>query len=163
MEEDVVDAERLNMANNRLSFNQAANRVRELKGKLDSGQFKRDVEKQINEESKISVSSPEQRRAYLLNAINGMDEATADGERVFLIITQSISSSYSRKQIGQFLKEILRAKINGHSNKQIAQYFGKTEKSVEALEELAKLELQTHLRRKGFTDDTPSNGGLIIP
>ena len=151
------------MGNNRLSFNQASNKVRELKDNLASGKFKRDVEKQIAEESKISVSSPQDRRLFLLNAINGMDEATADGERVFYIITQEIKSTFSRKQIGKFLKEILRAKIDGHSNLKIAKYFGKTEKAIEALEELAKLELQTHLRRKGFTDDTPSDGGLIIP
>ena len=151
------------MGNNRLTFNQAAGKVRELKDNLASGKFKRDVEKQIAEESKISVSSPQDRRLFLLNAINGMDEATADGERVFYIITQEIKSTFSRKQIGKFLKEILRAKIDGHSNLKIARYFGKTEKAIQALEELAKLELQTHLERKGFLNDTPSDGGLIIP
>ena len=151
------------MGNNRLSFNQASGKLREIKENLASGKFKRDVEKQIEKESQISIAPPNDRRAFLLNAINGMDEATADGERVFLIITQEISSSFTRKQIGKFLKEILRAKINGHTNKQLAKYFGKTEKAIEALEELAKLELQTHLRRKGFTVDTPSDGGLIIP
>ena len=151
------------MGNNRLSFNQASGKLREMKENLASGKFKRDVEKQIAEESKISVSSPQDRRLFLLNAINGMDEATADGERVFYIITQEIKSTFSRKQIGKFLKEILRAKINGHTNKQLAKYFGKTEKAIEALEELACLELKTHLRYKGFTDDTPSDGGLIIP
>ena len=148
---------------NRLSFNQAAGKVRELKDNLASGKFKRDVEKQINDESKISVASPNDRRAYLLNAINGMDEATADGERVFYIIAQEVKGVFSRKQIGRFLKEILRAKIDGHSNKKIAKYFGKSEKAIEALEELGKLELKTHLEIKGFTDDTPSDKGLIIP
>ena len=145
-----------------------------MKDNLSTGKFKTDVEKQIAEESKISVSSPQDRRLFLLNAINGMDEATADGERVFYIITQEIKSTFSRKQIGKFLKEILRAKIDGHSheenpnyrcncNKPLAKYFGKTEKAIQALEELAKLELQTHLEIKGFLNDTPSDGGLIIP
>jgi len=161
------------MGNNRLSFNQASGKLREMKQNLASGKFKRDVEKQIAEESKISVSSPQDRRLFLLNAINGMDEATADGERVFYIITQEIKSTFSRKQIVKFLKEILRAYIvevdesrgvtKSMVTRKIAKYFGKTEKAIEALEELAKLELQTHLERKGFLNDTPSDGGLIIP
>ena len=151
------------MGNNRLSFNQASNKVRELKDNLASGKFKRDVEKQIDEESKISVSSPQDRRLFLLNAINGMDEATADGERVFYIITQEIKSTFSRKQIGKFLKEILRCRIDGHSYEKMAKYFGKTVNAIKAIEELAQLELKTHLERKGFLNDTPSDGGLIIP
>ena len=151
------------MGNNRLSFNQASNKVRELKDNLTSGKFKRDVEKQIAEESKISVSSPQDRRLFLLNAINGMDEATADGERVFYIITQEIKSTFSRKQIGKFLKEILRCRIDGHSYEKMAKYFGKTVNAIKAIEELAQLELKTHLERKGFLNDTPSDGGLIIP
>ena len=147
---------------NRLSFNQAAGKIREMKDNLSSGLFKTKVEKQIEKESQISIAPPNDRRAFLLNALKGMDEATADGERVFLIITQEISSNYTRKDIGRFLKQILLAKIDGHSNIKIARYFGKTEKAIEALEELAKLELCTHLKRKGFTDDTPSEG-LIIP
>ena len=150
------------MGNNRLSFDQAAGKLREMKDNLASGKFKSSVEEQIRKESQISIAPPNDRRAFLLNAIKGMDEATADGKRVFLIITQEISSSFTRKQIGNFLKEILKAKIYGHTNKQLAKYFGKTEKAIQALEELAKLELQTHLRRKGFTDDTPSQKGLII-
>ena len=134
-----------------------------MKDNLASGKFKRDVEKQIKEESQISVASPNDRLAFLLNAIKGMDEATADGERVFLIITQEIKSSYTRKQIGNFLKQILLCRINGHSYKEIAKYFGKKELAIEALDELAQLELKTHLKYKGFTDDTPSQEGLIIP
>ena len=148
---------------NRLSFNQAAGKIREMKDNLASGKFKNEVEEQIKKEAQISIAPPNDRMAFLLNAINGMDEATADGERVFYIITQEIKSTFTRKQIGKFLKEILRAKIDGHSNLKIAKYFGKTEKAITALEELAKLELKTHLERKGFLDDTPSQQGLIIP
>ena len=92
-----------------------------------------------------------------------MDEATADGERVFYIITQEIKSTFSRKQIGKFLKEILRCRIDGHSYEKMAKYFGKTVNAIKAIEELAQLELKTHLERKGFLNDTPSDGGLIIP
>ena len=158
---------------NRLSFNQAAGKIREMKDNLSSGKFKSGVEEQIKKESQISIAPPNDRRAFLLNAINGMDEATADGERVFLIITQEIKSTLTRKQIGKFLKEILRAYIvevdesrgvtKSMVTRKIAKYFGKTEKAIEALEELACLELKTHLRYKGFTDDTPSHEGLIIP
>jgi hypothetical protein len=45
----------------------------------------------------------------------------------------------------------------------MAKYFGKTVNAIKAIEELAQLELKTHLERKGFLNDTPSDGGLIIP
>ena len=151
------------MGNNRLSFNQASGKLREMKQNLASGKFKRDVEKQIEKESQISIAPPNDRRAFLLNAINGMDEATADGERVFYVITQEVKGSFSRKQIGKFLKEVLRCRIDGHSYEKMAKYFGKTVNAIKAIEELAQLELKTHLERKGFLNDTPSDGGLIIP
>ena len=140
----------LKMSKNRLSFNQAAGKIREMKDNLSSGKFKSGVEEQIKKESQISIAPPNDRRAFLLNAINGMDEATADGERVFYIITQEIKSTFSRKQIGKFLKEILRCRIDGHSYEKMAKYFGKTVNAIKAIEELAQLELKTHLERKGF-------------
>ena len=44
------------MGNNRLSFNQASGKLREMKENLASGKFKRDVEKQIAEEFNKEVA-----------------------------------------------------------------------------------------------------------
>ena len=151
------------MGNNRLSFNQASGKLREMKENLASGKFKSDVLKKINDESKISVSSPRDRMAYLINGVKALTEATPIGEKVFLKITGEISNKYTRREIGMFLREILIAKIYGKTNFEIACYFEKTEQHIKALEELAKLELKESLKKKGFTDDTPSDVGLIIP
>lgn len=137
---------------NRLSFSQAAGYVRKMKDELESGRFKADILKRITDEAKISVSSPQSRQTWLLNAINGLDVATANGERVFLTITDGISNQYSRKQIAHILKEILRAKINGYTSVQIARFFKVQTNSIEALEELAKLELEASLKAKGFIE-----------
>lgn len=140
---------------NRLSFHQASNKIREMKDHLESGKFKDDILKRISDESKISVSSPKSRQAWLLNAINGMEKVTPWGEKVFLKLTGEISNKYSRKEIGRFLKEILRARTNGWTCAQIAGKFGKTETVVIELEELAKLELCEELKAKGFVDIAP--------
>lgn len=148
------------MKNRLLSFHQASNKVREMKDHLESGKFKDDVLKRINEEAKISVSSPMERAAYLLNAINGMGEVTAVGERVFLRLTSDRPGKYSRREIGRFLREILRARIHGWSCLRIADKFGKSELEIQEIEELAKIELEQELKAKGFCDivkkdDTP--------
>lgn len=134
-----------------------------MKDNLESGRFKNDILRRIGDESKISVSSPADRAAYLMNAVNGIEEASAHGARCFLTITSEVSSTYSRKQIGHILKEILRARIKGYTCSQIATFFKVRKEAIEALEELAKLELEESLKAKGFvnifsrgTDDTLS-------
>ena len=140
------------MSKNRLTFNQAAGKIREMKEKLSNGSFKSDVLKRIKDESKISIAPPRDRMAYLLNAINGLDEVTGHGERVFLAITGEISSNFTRKQIAKILKKVLLARINGWTYYQISTLFKRTEDFVKALEELARLELNEGLKAKGFVD-----------
>ena len=151
------------MGKNRLSFNQASGKIREMKDELESGAFKADILKRIEDESKISIAPSQDRHAFLMNALKAYDEATPHGYRVFLGITREVSSTFSRKQVGKILKSILEARINGYNNYQISEFFKLKENLIIALEELAKLELQESLEKKGFLNDTPSDGGLIIP
>ena len=136
----------------RLSFNQASNKLREMKDNLASGKFKDDILARIKDETSISVSSSNDRKSWLLNSIKGLDEATPHGERVFLTITSESSCVYTRKQIGNILKQILKARIHGYTCGQIAKFFKLPTQVIEAMEELGKLELMENLKAKGFID-----------
>lgn len=136
----------------KLSFNEAAGKLRELKENLANGKFKTGVLAQINKEAKISVSSPGSRAAYLLNAINALDSITSHGEKVFYKITGDISSFYSRKEIARILREILRGRIHGMTYERIGSLAKKPAEIIEALETLARLEVEEGLKAKGLID-----------
>ncbi len=137
----------------RLSISQAFNWLRGIKENIASGKFKSDISNRINKESQISIAPPNDRRAYLLNAIKALDEITPIGEKTFLKITGEISSNYTRKQIARFLQEILRARIHGMTCYHISLKFKKSVTHIEALEQLAKLELSENLKKKGFVEN----------